>query len=143
MSNSENAYFTVEAAMVLPIILGVTLLVMYLGFFQYDRCLMEQDIGALALKGCSLDDDNKEKLLQKLDEYAVKLNREKYIAWNHDEVVIKLSGNKVTVSGGGELMFPYANGAIGEKWHSAVVYTNQRIDPVNYIRTYRKLTGGR
>lgn len=40
-----RAYFTVEAAVLYPVVLGVVLLMMYLLFFQYDRCLLEQDMG--------------------------------------------------------------------------------------------------
>lgn len=34
-----KAYFTVEAAVLYPIVLGVIVLMTYLLFFQYDRCL--------------------------------------------------------------------------------------------------------
>ena len=44
-----GAYLTVEAALILPMVLGVIILVIYLLFFQYDRCLMEQNVGKLAL----------------------------------------------------------------------------------------------
>ena len=47
----RNAYFTVEAALVLPLVTGAILFVIYTMLFQYDRCLLEQDIGALALWG--------------------------------------------------------------------------------------------
>ena len=47
-----RAYFTVEAAVLYPVVLGVVLLMMYLLFFQYDRCLLEQDMGrAAGLRG--------------------------------------------------------------------------------------------
>ena len=43
-----KAYFTVEAAVLYPIVLGVIVLMTYLLFFQYDRCLLEQDMGRAA-----------------------------------------------------------------------------------------------
>ena len=45
MKKESDAYFTVEAAILYPIILSVILLMTYLLLFQYDRCLLEQDIG--------------------------------------------------------------------------------------------------
>ena len=44
-----KAYFTVEAAVLYPIVLGVIVLMTYLLFFQYDRCLLEQDMGRAAV----------------------------------------------------------------------------------------------
>ena len=52
MKKESDAYFTVEAAILYPIILSVILLMTYLLLFQYDRCLLEQDIGkATVLSG--------------------------------------------------------------------------------------------
>ena len=45
-----KAYFTVEAAVLYPIVLGVIVLMTYLLFFQYDRCLLEQDMGRAAVR---------------------------------------------------------------------------------------------
>ena len=38
-----KAYFTVEAAVLYPIVLGVIVLMTYLLFFQYDRCLFDTE----------------------------------------------------------------------------------------------------
>lgn len=48
-----KAYFTVEAAVLYPIVLGVIVLMTYLLFFQYDRCLLEQDMGRAAVRSGS------------------------------------------------------------------------------------------
>lgn len=50
MKKQENAYFTVEAAMVMPIVLFAIGMVIYLGFFQYSRCLAEQEEGLLQIQ---------------------------------------------------------------------------------------------
>ena len=47
----ERGYFTVEAAMIFPFVMGVILLVIYMWFFQYDRCLMEQDYALITVLG--------------------------------------------------------------------------------------------
>ena len=51
----KNAYFTVEAALVFSITISVILFVVYLLLFQYDRCLLEQDMGAMALWGSRVE----------------------------------------------------------------------------------------
>ena len=49
MSKKIDAYFTVEAACVIPIMLGVTILIISLMIYQYDRCLLEQDVSLYIL----------------------------------------------------------------------------------------------
>ena len=41
----QNAYFTVEAALIIPLVLGILVFLIFIMFYQYDRCLLEQDIG--------------------------------------------------------------------------------------------------
>ena len=57
MRRKVDGFFTVEAAMVLSITLSAILLIIYLLFFQYNRCLMEQDMGTLALRGAVMQED--------------------------------------------------------------------------------------
>ena len=42
MKKESDAYFTVEAAILYPIILSVILLMTYLLLFQYDRCVCQR-----------------------------------------------------------------------------------------------------
>ena len=41
--NFADAYFTVEAAFVIPVVLFVFIMLLYLAFYLYDRCVMAQD----------------------------------------------------------------------------------------------------
>lgn len=145
MKKQENAYFTVEAAMVMPIVIFVIILLIYLVLFQYNRCLMEQDMGALALKGCSMQEDDKEALMQTLGYYANKTDKHKYVMWNMSDAEIKLEAGNIEVTQKGELNFPFSNfmGKIDSRWNATAAYKNQRINPVYYIRMYRKVTGGK
>lgn len=44
-----DAYFTVEAAFLIPVVLCLFAFVIYLAFFMYDRCLLTQDSYQMAL----------------------------------------------------------------------------------------------
>jgi len=63
---NRNAYFTVEAALVLPVVIGAILFVIYMMLFQYDRCLLEQDIGGIALWGSIVEASDTAELEQKV-----------------------------------------------------------------------------
>lgn len=143
--SEQNAYLTLEAALVLPIVTGVILLLLYLAFFQYDRCLLEQDVGSLALKGGTSVQKDKKALREELEQAAAGLYREKYVAWEMTELSVELSGNRVSVQGGGSIAFPFTYllaERVDASWDAEVQYENVRTDPADFIRLYHKITGG-
>lgn len=145
-ARKEAAYFTAEAALVLSVTIGVIVLMVYIILLQYDRCLLELDMGALSLKGCTMQAENRNDLLQKLEAYKHEIYADKYVAWDREEICIVLSGDTVKVEQKGALRFPFKGitGRSGEVlWEAAVVYENRRISPVSLLRTYRKLIGGK
>lgn len=141
-----TAYLTVEAALVLPIVLGFVVSIMYLLFFQYNRCMLEQDMGALALRGNSLWVGDKTTLLGELHNQADKIDYEKYIAWQQGMTNIRLEGNHTYVEGDGNVLFPFYGlgaGDVNPAWHIKVSFQNQRVEPVAFVRNWRKWIGGK
>lgn len=47
----EGAYFTVEAALILPIVMLLTVMMIFLAIYSYDRCVMEHSAYEAALRG--------------------------------------------------------------------------------------------
>ena len=47
----EAAYFTVEAALILPTVMLFTIMMIFLAFYSYDRCVMEHCAYEAALRG--------------------------------------------------------------------------------------------
>lgn len=45
-----KAYFTVEAALVVPVVLCIFVMIIYLSFYLYDRCVMAQDCYVLSYR---------------------------------------------------------------------------------------------
>lgn len=140
-----NAYFTLEATLVWPIAFGVIVLLVYIAFFQYNRCLMEQDMGILALRGCTALAEEKEEVMQALMDEAAGIYTDKYILWEGSNVKIRLEKGMVKVAQEGELYFPFGsfNGNVQSRWYAAAEYENRRLEPVSFIRLYRKVTGGK
>ena len=92
-----KAYFTVEAAVLYPIVLGVIVLMTYLLFFQYDRGLLEQDMGRAAVRSGSRWMQKKEELNRQLQEKDMFFDTEKYIAWESELRVWKLESGSTQV----------------------------------------------
>lgn len=46
----KDAYFTVEAAMVIPVVFCILVMTMYLSFYLYNRCVLAQDCYVLSYR---------------------------------------------------------------------------------------------
>lgn len=129
----------------MPMVLGTVLLSVYLMFFQYDRCLMEQDLGALMLKGVVFQAADNEQRMKELKIQECEINRNKYIAWEAGEAELKLDKGKIYVKQKGYLQFPFHEWNFwGENstWETEIAYKNAVRSPASIIRKYRDLTGG-
>lgn len=141
----RNAYFVVEAALVLPMVMSAMMIGIYLFCYQYDRCLLEQDIGSLMIWSNAVATENageSEEIKESLQARAFDINLEKYVAWEMTAVEIKLEKNDISLIGRGELAFPIAGWNRWNNdnlWEAEVQYKCDRLSPVFYIRQYRKL----
>lgn len=143
----SNAYFTVEAALILPLVMGAMIMGLYLFCYQYDRCLMEQDVGSLLIYSCALateNADSTEEIKESIEFRAGELNHKKYAAWKLTSLDIKIEKNHISLTGQGQLTFPVPGWNLWNKdnvWEARVSYGSSRLSPVFYIRQYRKLHG--
>lgn len=137
----RNAYFTVEAALVLPIVIATLLFVIYMMLFQYDRCLLEQDLGAIALWGSLADAPDAETLEQKTQARLSQLYRDKYVAWRITGLDVNLEENRFCVEGAGQLTFPAPGWNFWSRenvWGAHASYGYSRLSPVLFIRLCHK-----
>lgn len=141
----SNAYFTIEAALVLPLVIGAMMMGLYLFCYQYDRCLLEQDMGSLLIFGCALATENAgstDEIRENIELRAGELNRKKYAAWDLTTLDIKLEKNHISIIGQGQLTFPVPGWNLWNNnnvWEAKVSYGSNRLSPVFYIRQYRKI----
>lgn len=140
-----KAYFTVEAALVLPFAMGALLLTIFLFIFQYDRCLMEQDAGLLVLYAGTLEAEDGEEAALLINEKASEIYWDKYVAWEMEKLQVIWEKNEVRVEGEGKLTFPVPGwNFYNEKnvWRAKVLRSAVRFSPVDFIRVYRRIQGG-
>lgn len=138
----EKGYFTVEAALVFPLVLGAVLFAVYWLIFQYDRCLLEQDTGLLAVWGSCEQESDREQLTRKIEEKARGLYLEKYAAWKMTKLDVMVEKGSFSVSGGGELTFPVPEvNFFSEKnvWEAEKSFRFYRIDAEGLVRLCRRL----
>lgn len=138
----QNAYFTVEAALVVPMVLAVILFLIYMMFYQYDRCLMEQDMGMLLVKGSAYDGKNGEDRVQ----YTVRSMEEKgndaYLMWNSGVMDVRQERGTLKLIWAGQLFFPFADWQIDGTdgiWAAEAEYKSSLLSPAFLIRSCRKV----
>jgi len=145
MKNKYEAYFTVEAALVMPIVIICILLVIYLWFFQYDRCLMEIDTNAAVMRALSAKTEDNRERAELIKRYLNEIYYDKYIAWNYDNVNIKVGKGSIYVERAGNVKFPFTTFGFWDGdniWSSKSKVNVDIMDPAFIVRSIRKLKGG-
>lgn len=138
----ENAYFTVEAALVFPTALGTVLFIVYMLLFQYDRCLMEQDLGALALWGSRVEAEDSEELQNLIQKRISEIYRDKYAAWEMLALDVKLEHGRFAAAGKGQLAVPFPDMKFWNRdnvWGAEAHYSFWRISSVDFVRLCNKV----
>ncbi len=137
----ENlGYFTVEAALLFPIVIAVILFVFLCMFYSYDRLLLEQDIGILALRG-TVDGGDKEEIGNRLIVEAGQIYTEKYVALKREAVNLQLKGFSVELEQKASLALWMGDVfRLGPKWEMTAHYRNKRIEPAFFLRLVRRIT---
>lgn len=144
MNKKASAFFSVEAAMILPLAIGAILMAVGLFVFQYDRCLMEQDLAAQAFKAATVEAGTGEELTEKLRQQAAGLYRNKYVAWDILMLEIRMKRGIAQAAGKGEFRFPVPGWNFWNRenvWSVQSEYKAHRISPVSFIRNFRRLKG--
>ncbi len=132
-----NGYFTVEAAMVFPVALGTVLFIVYMLIFQYDRCLLEQDMGALALWGSRVRAESSAELRSLIQKQTNEIYKDKYAVWKMLVLDVKLEHNRFTATGKGQLAFPVPGMNFWNRenvWTAEAEYRFWRILPTDFVR---------
>ncbi len=138
----RNAYFTVEAALILPLVMSALLLVTFLVIFQYDRCLLEQDMGLLAVYAGTVRGESETETARLIRNRAAELSREKYVAWETEGLWITVEKGGVRIEGEGRLNFPLPEWNLFHRdnvWEAKSLRRTVRVSPVDFIRIYRRI----
>lgn len=133
-----KAYFTVEAALIMPLVLGCYLFVIGMMFFQYDRCVLEMNMARLAAWGAAGESGGE--AATGLWEQAGEPGQGAYLWLLPEEPVVSSGEGTITVRGAGEFPLPGA-GLFGLKtsWGEEIVYRVSVLDPAFLLRLGRGL----
>ena len=137
----QNAYFTVEAALIIPLVLGILVFLIFIMFYQYDRCLLEQDIGMVVFWGATVRAHNNQQLMEEVQNREANIYWEKYILFYPQEMKASIGNGKVSVEKRGDIsiLFSGLSTVPGLKsWEITTCYTNRRLSPKFILRSIKK-----
>lgn len=135
-----EGYLTLEASLIMPLVLYVCIFIIYAGFYQYDRCIMQQDIYRAALRGSSLYGANQSERYRAAADMMEELTRDNYVAAEYRyEISVR---NSVSIFMEGRIRMPFQGLAEltgAREWEIEETAESRRLDPVLFIRTCRQL----
>lgn len=145
MNREKNMYldgsYTVEMALLFPIILGVLLFSLGLTFYLYDLCVLDISANLVAIEGqkyADMSERNRERKIKKMAEGEV---ADCLIAMENLTTSVQVTGEKISVSYTGIYSFPIMSsflGGQGETQNVSIQANSVLQEPVEWIRTVRK-----
>ena len=138
---SKNAYMTVEASMIFPIIFGGILFTVYLGLYLYNVGVIKQVSYIAALRGSQLTQASSKQIELYVEEELEKLIKDKILGTGEIEKDIRISVNKIKVKIEMKMTVPFMEGIPWGKelWNIKSEVKVNRINPVDIIRGVRRI----
>lgn len=140
--SKENAYFSLEACLILPLIFYLLLFLIYAGFFQYDRCLLRQDTYRLLIRGSQVSFAGNEEVLKKLKAEDENWYYEKYAlcSLGSRELEVRHGSIRIAQKAALKVTFPVLGEWLGQsEWEFSIDAEGGRSRPTQVIRDCRKL----
>ena len=137
----KNAYFTVEASLVIPFILGGIIFIIYLGIYLYNVCTLKQVSYIAALRGSQLKTVSGEEMKQYTEQQLSQLSEHQILAKEELETKINVTNSKVKVRITTKVTMLFADfisKTVGD-WNIENEAEANRLNPVDIIRNVRKI----
>lgn len=138
----ENAYFSLEACIIMPLVFYSIIFLMYVGFYQYDKCILQQDVFRMLIRGSQTKFLSNEELAQKMKEEDAQWYYDKYVLCSWNDKKIEVGYGEICIKQQAVLnaSVPIIMEWTGmEFWDMSMNFSSTRIHPVKTIRSCRKL----
>lgn len=134
-----RAYFTVEASLLTPLIFLLIIWVLYMGMFQYDRCLLIQDAYILAMTESRNYYLSNEQIYQNIKNAEAEWDWNKYAAFQKNSFQAEAGKGRVRVSVESSVRMPFRFPFLrNETWNIHITKQSKIVNPVFIIRNYKK-----
>lgn len=137
----KSAYFTIEAALVIPMILGGIVFILYVGFYLYNFVAIKQTAYIAALRGSQMKQASSAKIKKYVEEQVDELLAGQILARKNIEKEVKVSTGKIKVKIDTKVKIFFAKLLFLEEtnWEIKGEAQVNRADPIEIIRGVRKI----
>ena len=138
---TKKAYMTVEASLLLPMILGGIIFIIFLGFYLYNAVTVKQAVYIAALRGSQVKEESRDAIESYVEQELEKMLCNRILSGENMEIKTKVSDHKVHVE-----MGLVTNISLSQEIDSKINFGTirskaeaSRINPVDIIRSVRKV----
>lgn len=139
----QKAYMTVEASLIMPMILGGIIFTIYLGIYLYDVCYIKQAVYVAALRGSCMKNGSSQDIEYYTKQQLEQLLSKQILAKRKMQSKVNVSISKVLVQVDMDISMPFAEfiSPIIKTWSIESEAEACRGNPVEIIRNVRKING--
>lgn len=143
LNKNNKGMMTIEACILIPIIIMVSLLVIWLGFFLYNKTLLIECAGIAAIKGSQMAEADNETLASAAAVRAEELLMQKTVAMEIQDIIVSVDHGAVTVKITGIMQVPEAIFLMDiyqdDRWEIHVEQTAERLRSCSILRTIERV----
>ena len=109
-----DAFVTIEFSLLLPGIMAIFTMLVCMGLYLHNQCVLQTNIYILSIEGAGMYADKAEHRLTSLQKKEAGLYKEKYILAEDMQTAYQLRGNNIVITGSGRMANPFWIFGIGE-----------------------------
>lgn len=139
---NEKGMMTIEACFLIPMVLMLSILVIWLGFFLYNKILLTTCAGIAAIRGSQMAEAENEQIGSAASGRARELLLQRTVAMEDIEIRVTVDYGAVTVVITGCMQIPEAVFLMdiyrNDRWELYASQTTERLQSCNIIRTIER-----
>lgn len=139
----KSAYMTVEASLIVPMILGGIVFVLYMGFYLYNFATMKQTAYIAALRGSQMKKVSSEEIETYVEKQVDEMLFGQLLAKQNIKKDVKVSMGNINVKIYTDVKIPFAGDLSFKEtgWKIEAESRVNKINPIEIIRGVRKING--
>ncbi|MBD5551077.1 MAG: hypothetical protein HDQ96_07875 [Lachnospiraceae bacterium] len=141
MKSTLHGYMTLEASLIMPFVWFSVFLVIFAGFFQYDRCIAEQDGKMIVLRASELREKDEAEVIRTVIDKGELAGKKKLLFSDGIQKEFHFSKGKANIKISGKVNTILSSLIKAEEFHAfdyVSEYEAEQYDPVQLIRTCRR-----
>lgn len=135
-----DAFVTIEYSLLLPVILTLFTMLVCIGLYLHNQCVLQTNVYILSIEGARLNVDDEEQRIMLLQKKETELYNDKYILAEDMQTTYQIKGNEIAITGGGRMVNPFSLFGMGESaWELSAESKANVINPSETLRVIKNV----